>query len=898
MGYKHISDETTQTTLASTDLFVFDRPGTPYTTNKISATNVSSYITSSFLSTLTSNAVCYTSSGSLIKADSTKLAYSESTGIATFYLNTFILSSTSAVPVLIINANSSSSAAVTASFTGGSAVTQGVSIRIENAAASGGLTWFLRQGLVASEFALAQQSTPAITSNNYAFRVLRSGTPFYWAFNNTAPSTSVQMLLTASVNIAMQLTSALTDYTRLKITNTGTGGRDYSISSSASGASEGSGKFIIRDETLGSAVILVDSSQRIMLPGKIYTNTATASDIPFYASSIHVPVVNSASLNNLTLSDWNNGTSGPILNMAKSRGGSIGTYGAVVNGDIVGTIQFLVANNGGNDVGAQISATVNGSVSLSTVPTDIVFYTRQNTTQTEKFRIYGDGRLIGKTTNSYVYQGYSSNSSSSTGGAILWIANDDGAAVASGDRIASMFFGGSYNGAAGVSQSAAITTYAAENFSASVNGTKMQFEITPTGTLTRSTLLNLLANKAVTIGTTNALYQGTSGAGSAVCSFKVADLQGAGTGTFGYDFNSAGNHVGANFIMTNTSGEPIRVAAIVGSAPATTAGAETGNMIFYTKPSTSAITISAVMESAYTIFYKNVFVDSGFVLGFSGVTPGVYSMHYKNDGARFPIRCTGADDGATHRYWEWGYYTSDNISGTWNPKILLDTYTGDFRPYNNKSSNLGATTQRWNNIYYVTATTGTSRLAPAKSTCNNCTEPMWRGTGTTVTLGEVADYIPVFCTNCGNCQMEALSHLPEQELLKRKAPPEINFNGIVVHPYSGNSRGIQVLFDYGLNSDGEVIQNSTYLSDVEYESFQNMTEEQQISFIQDLGLREWNALEEVELMLTETKKLQSSFDAFNQRNIIKKTIKTKTEGSDLKFRTFDEMTNINTTPIH
>lgn len=184
--------------------------------------------------------------------------------------------------------------------------------------------------------------------------------------------------------------------------------------------------------------------------------------------------------------------------------------------------------------------------------------------------------------------------------------------------------------------------------------------------------------------------------------------------------------------------------------------------------------------------------------------------------------------------------------------------SGHFYPVTNKSQDLGLTGNRWNNIYYVSATTGTSRLAPAKSFCPECLIQMVRGTGTTITLGEEADYIPVFCLQCGEHRMEAIHHLPLNALQERRQPPCIQFLGFVVNQYSGNSRGIQVKFRYG------DLENSTYLSDVEYEEFLLKPKEDQKAFLRELGLREWYALEEIRLMKEECDRLQLSLDRLSE----------------------------------
>lgn len=186
---------------------------------------------------------------------------------------------------------------------------------------------------------------------------------------------------------------------------------------------------------------------------------------------------------------------------------------------------------------------------------------------------------------------------------------------------------------------------------------------------------------------------------------------------------------------------------------------------------------------------------------------------------------------------------------------LTLTVGGSIGPSANKFYDLGTASLRFNTAYYASATTGTSRLAKSRTECPDCKSTMMRGTGTTITLGEHADYISVFCVDCGHHKVEALKHLPEHRLLQRKLPKKIEFLGFKVCQYSGNSRGIQVRYRYDKNNE-----NSTFFSDHEYTQFLSMTEQERAIHLKELGLREWHALEEVRLMKKECSSLQSTLD--------------------------------------
>lgn len=192
---------------------------------------------------------------------------------------------------------------------------------------------------------------------------------------------------------------------------------------------------------------------------------------------------------------------------------------------------------------------------------------------------------------------------------------------------------------------------------------------------------------------------------------------------------------------------------------------------------------------------------------------------------------------------------------------------GNIRPEITKAINCGAAGRTWNTVFAGTYSTSTSRLAPAKTECKNCKTQLVRGTGVVIMRGEKADYINAWCTHCGYHTFEEICHLSAERLKERRPAPKIEFLGMNVCQYSGLSRGIQVKFCYvdGAKDDpkGHVIgriENSTYLSDVEYERFLAMPPNERKAFILQLGQREWDAMEEVRLMEEECALLQSSLD--------------------------------------
>jgi hypothetical protein len=207
--------------------------------------------------------------------------------------------------------------------------------------------------------------------------------------------------------------------------------------------------------------------------------------------------------------------------------------------------------------------------------------------------------------------------------------------------------------------------------------------------------------------------------------------------------------------------------------------------------------------------------------------------------------------------------TAGNVGiGTTTPATFKLEVAGNIGPDANKTRDLGSTAKRWNNIYYVTATTGTSRLVDAEGLCKIDGIQLKRGTGTVYTLGDDADYVLAFCPVCGNVQMEVLKHLPNTRLIDRQPPPRIVFKGFKVQALSGNSRSIRVDFDYGNG-----ILNSTVLGEKEITAFKNMTNLQRKAFLRILGEREWYALEEVRLLKQEADDLQTIYNGY-QANYI------------------------------
>jgi hypothetical protein len=151
------------------------------------------------------------------------------------------------------------------------------------------------------------------------------------------------------------------------------------ISGSSSGnavriTQTGSGNaLVVEDSTNPDATpLVVDSS------GRIITNHNTPLDlngsggfprIQSHAASGTFADSASAYVN------WRNGTGASGIFIAKSRGGAVGTYGAVVNSDSVGEIRFACDDGEKFNSCARIRAEVDGDVGINDIPCRLTFGT-------------------------------------------------------------------------------------------------------------------------------------------------------------------------------------------------------------------------------------------------------------------------------------------------------------------------------------------------------------------------------------------------------------------------------------------------------------------------------------------------------------------------------------------
>jgi hypothetical protein len=84
----------------------------------------------------------------------------------------------------------------------------------------------------------------------------------------------------------------------------------------------------------------------------------------------------------------------------------------------------------------------------------------------------------------------------------------------------------------------------------------------------------------------------------------------------------------------------------------------------------AAIFSSSITATSAT-FSGNVFVSDNSIFGLRPST-NEYSIQYRD----LDFRLIGSSDSGTQRLFSFGYYTSNNIAGTWNSKATINSYTG------------------------------------------------------------------------------------------------------------------------------------------------------------------------------------------------------------------------------
>jgi hypothetical protein len=196
---------------------------------------------------------------------------------------------------------------------------------------------------------------------------------------------------------------------------------------------------------------------------------------------------------------------------------------------------------------------------------------------------------------------------------------------------------------------------------------------------------------------------------------------------------------------------------------------------------------------------------------------------------------------------------AENVTGA--TEVLRVNEAGDVLPGAAKTQDLGSAALEWDNIYYVTANTGTSRLIESSRICPVCDAQMSKGTGSLNIRGEDADYELVFCLQCGNAAVEVRNQQTAEMLSQRKPPPQVVLSNVRVNSLGGRDYRVMLDFDYG---DG--VTNSTRLGDDELAALNTMSLKQRKAFIRQLGEREWYAREESRVLQESVSEVQATYE--------------------------------------
>lgn len=197
-------------------------------------------------------------------------------------------------------------------------------------------------------------------------------------------------------------------------------------------------------------------------------------------------------------------------------------------------------------------------------------------------------------------------SSGSTNGSLLGVYVDDGAAIASGDRLGLVLMGGADNTSHNLVNTAGLSTYANENWSGTAHGSDLYFETTPATTATRNRYMKMtnaalspFTNDLISLGTTalswSDLFLATGGVinwnnGNVTITQAANTLTFAGATTGGYAFDA--------MIQPTVTTEQLRLRYDV------------SNYSSFTVTSTGALSITNTGSSTGTSITNNLFATA------------------------------------------------------------------------------------------------------------------------------------------------------------------------------------------------------------------------------------------------------------------------------------------------
>ena len=197
-----------------------------------------------------------------------------------------------------------------------------------------------------------------------------------------------------------------------------------------------------------------------------------------------------------------------LLDVAVGDSGSGGVKGLVpapATGDaskfLRGDMTYQAA--GGSPAGSDTQIQFNNSGAFGADST-LTFNSSTKLLSTSSLKVSSVAVTLGNFTNTA--------SSSSTAGAGEFLASDDGAALANGDRLGTASFGGSTDASHTINYSTTIEAFTTQNWTGSAAGSNLVFSVTPNNSLTKVAALTLGQDKSVTVAGNLNLDGSTSGA--------------------------------------------------------------------------------------------------------------------------------------------------------------------------------------------------------------------------------------------------------------------------------------------------------------------------------------------------------------------------------------------------
>jgi hypothetical protein len=197
------------------------------------------------------------------------------------------------------------------------------------------------------------------------------------------------------------------------------------------------------------------------------------------------------------------------------------------------------------------------------------------------------------------FRGINTDTSGASSGGFISLYENDGAAMSSGDRLGGVLIGGATDTSNSLNNSVAIVGFATETWSGSTASADLAFELTPTGTLTRSERMRLTSPGNLKVG-------GTAARGTTEGTHQLALFNGtapAGTLSNGFSFYSSS---GAAWVMDAT-GVPIKLS---GSAPVTKTGDWTQGADEHYAISNRAATNTVTLPTASSFTGRKIYLKT------------------------------------------------------------------------------------------------------------------------------------------------------------------------------------------------------------------------------------------------------------------------------------------------